>query len=190
MEGPEGPQGIEGPEGPEGPPGGAGATGATGATGTGATGPPGPTGPGGGGSTVESAFGSSTGGQVITLETEPGAIIAVPDNQLTSPNIIAANDGFTVLTAGRYRVSYSLLLLTSRVVSTRILLNGAPVDPSVLNGNLTGSYTNYDNEVLLDLAPGDNLQLAVVGPAGQTITLETGTSGATLQVIGLDVPGI
>jgi len=34
------------------------------------------------------------------------------------------------------------------------------------------------------------LQLAVVGPAGQTIVLEPGTTDATLQVIGLDVPGI
>ncbi|GAK08142.1 collagen triple helix repeat domain protein [Geomicrobium sp. JCM 19038] len=166
-EGPEGPQGIEGPEGPQGP-----------------------TGPGGGGSTVESAFGASVVGQIITLEGEPGAIISVPDFQLTSPNIIADNDGFTVLTAGRYRVSYSLLLLTSRVISTRVLLNGVPIEPSALNRNLTGSYTDYNNEVLIDLAAGDNLQLAAVGPDGTTITLEAGTTDATLQVIGLDVPGL
>ncbi|MBM7630910.1 BclA C-terminal domain-containing protein, partial [Geomicrobium sediminis] len=189
-EGPEGPQGIEGPEGPEGPAGGEGATGATGATGTGATGPPGPTGPGGGGSTVESAFGASVLGQTITLEGEPGAIIPVPDFQLTSPNIIAADDGFTVLEPGRYRVSYALLLLTSRVISTRVLLNGVPIEPSALNRNLSGSYTDYNNEVLIDLVAGDNLQLAAVGPEGTTITLEAGTTDATLQVIGLDVPGI
>ncbi|GAK05093.1 flagellar hook-length control protein FliK [Geomicrobium sp. JCM 19037] len=188
--GPEGPQGELGPEGPQGEIGPEGPQGEIGPEGPpgdpGPEGPAGPTGPGGG-SSINNAYGASITGQVITLSGGVGTVVEVPDEQLFSADLPMTTNSVTVNTPGRYRVSYAMKLLTSRAVSTRILVNGVPVPASILNGNETGSYVDYVNEVSLDLGAGDVVQLAVTGPDGSTLTLDPNNAGATLQVIGLDV---
>lgn len=179
--GPTGPTGATGPTGPEGPIGATGVTGATGATGpTGPTGPPGEPGPN---PTSTAGFAANTIGSIISTLLGP-APVPLPNAQVLSPDITVngTNTVFTVTTAGRYRISYQVNSTLALLVGSRLVINGSPYAPSVIQPVV--SLSSFKNEVIVDLAAGSTIMLQLFGLLGVT-TLLNNAAGATLMIIRL-----
>ena len=115
-----------------------------------------------------------------------GTPISMTDTQQKSTDIKASNDGTTITvdTAGRYLISYnvntSAPVLTG--VGTRLMINGAANDASVLIAALP--QTHFSNEILVNLKAGSTVSLQMFGIATAT-TLLPGSAGATLSIIRL-----
>ncbi len=186
--GPAGPAGPEGPTGPMGPPGTQGPTGETGPEGPigpeGPAGPQGPTGavgPTGTNTTATSAYAYASS-SVLTASPE-GIPVPLPSGQIlpTGITVDGTSTTFTVSVAGRYRISYAVNLTAALLLSTRIVINGTPNLASTVTPVL--NLSNYSNEIIVDLAAGDTVQLQVVG-LSVSLTLVDG-AGATLTIIRL-----
>lgn len=183
--GPEGPQGAIGPIGPAGAQGPAGDTGPEGLEGpTGPTGPAGAmgaVGPAGTNTTATSAYAYAS--DTILTATLAGVPVSLPNGQILPSGISVnpANTLFTVATAGRYRISYTVNTTVAIFLSTQIALNGV-VNPASIIDPVLG-LSNYSNEILVDLAAGTTVQLQLVG-ASINLTLTSG-AGATLMITRL-----
>ncbi|AME05574.1 collagen-like protein [Bacillus siamensis] len=176
-----GPAGTTGPTGPTGSTGAAGATGLTGPTGiTGATGAAGVTGTS---LTATSGFASNTGGGVVAVVIG-GTAISLPNDQNLSADITAnaANTMFTVAPAGRYYISYQINLAAGLLVSSRILINGAPPASSIIAPAV--SLANFTNSFIVNLTAGSTIQLQLFGLLGEAALLG-GSAGAALNIIRL-----
>lgn len=181
-EGDTGPTGLMGPAGAQGPTGDTGPVGLTGDTGpTGPTGPSGAVGPTGTNTTATSAYAYATG--VALTAIAGGTPVPLASGQIlpTGISVNAGNNLFTISTSGRYRISYAVNTTVALLLSTRIMINGAAVTASTVAPLI--SFSNYSNEILVDLAAGDTVQLQVTG-ASISLTLVTG-AGATLMITRL-----
>ncbi|MCR2026570.1 hypothetical protein NSA36_13575 [Anaerotruncus colihominis] len=111
-----------------------------------------------------------------------GTDIALPDDQLLdSFTATGGNTVFTVPATGTYLVSYSVSLTAALLLSSRILLNGAPLSGSVVSP--IAATNRFDNMQIVNLAAGDTLQLQLFGLLGAAV-LQGGT-GASLNVVRL-----
>lgn len=178
--GPTGATGATGVTGANGP---GGETGATGATGiTGATGPTGANGPN---PTATAAFAANTAGGTITI-LPTGTNVALASAQLLSADITVngANTVFTVLTAGRYRISYHVNTTLTVLMGTRIQINGVNSTPSTIAPLLT--LSRFSNEIEVNLAANSTISLQLFPPllAGVAVLL-SGGAGASLMIIRL-----
>ena len=94
----------------------------------------------------------------------------------------AANTVFTVNTAGRYRLAYTLNTSTALASGTRLLINGTPNQASTVAPSL--SLSHFSNEIIVDLNAGDTISLQMFGVIGSA-TLLPGAAGATLSITRL-----
>lgn len=113
-----------------------------------------------------------------------GTLVPLPNSQLFSPDITVngANTVFTVATAGRYQLSYSVNTTAALASGTRLLINGAPNTASTVAPVL--SLSHFSNEILLDLNAGDTVSLQMFGIASAA-TLLPNSAGATLSITRL-----
>lgn len=176
--GPTGPAGATGATGPTGATGSVGATGATGAAGaTGATGVTGIN------VTATSLFASSTAGASIVV-INAGTDVPLPNDQIipTGITVNGANTTFTVLTAGRYRLSYQVNTTVGLVAGTRLMINGVANTASTIIPTL--QLSSYSNEIMLDMVANTTVTLQLFG-IGATASLLSGGAGATLMIMRL-----
>ena len=111
-----------------------------------------------------------------------GTNVALPDNQVLDGFTAAGgNTSFTVPATGTYLVSYSVSITAALLMSSRILLNGAPLSGSVVSP--VAPVNRFDNMQMVNLAAGDTLQLQLFGLLGAAV-LQGGT-GASLNVVRL-----
>lgn len=187
LTGPTGPAGATGATGPAGGPiGPTGATGPTGPAGTaGTNGVTGPTGPTGANFTTTTSFAANTSTSTQITILSAGTDIPLPDNQVL-PAGITANVGstvFTVNTAGRYRISYSVNLTAGVLVGTRVVVSGTPVPASTINAVL--SLSSYKAEFITDLTVGATVVLQLFGALPVTLLTGSGSQGASLMIMRL-----
>lgn len=180
--GPSGPTGATGAVGATGGPGVIGVVGATGATG--ATGPTGATGTTGPNLTATAGYAANTTGTVITVLVA-GTNIALPSNQLLSPDITVngANTVFTVNTFGRYRISYYVNTTASLLMGTRLIINGAANTQSTIAPVL--SISSFSNEIEIDLGVGTTISLQMYATLLGVATLLNNACGASLLIVRL-----
>lgn len=209
LTGPIGPTGVTGPTGNNGPSGsigqsgaigvtgGSGLTGATGTIGitgfigstgfTGATGSTGFTGASGSSGalgpnpTATSAFAANTSGSSITVILA-GTLIALPDAQVTSPDITVngANTVFTINTTGLYRISYIINTTAALLLGSRLIVNGSPNTASTIAVGL--STSNFRNEININLVAGATVSLQLFGLLGTAVLLSS-SAGASLMIV-------
>ena len=180
--GPIGPTGATGATGSTGSVGAVGATGAVGAIGaTGGTGPTGATGPN---LTATAGFAANTSGSVITAVLG-GNTIALPNAQILSPGITvnAPNTIFTINTFGLYRISYHVNTTVSLLVSSRLLINGAPNTASTIAPLL--STSRFTNEIEINLGVGATISLQLFASIVAVATLLNNAVGASLMIVRL-----
>lgn len=188
LTGPTGPTGAAGATGPAGgPTGPTGATGPTGPTGTaGTNGLAGPTGPTGANFTTTTSFAANTTTGTPLAVVTSGTSIPLPDNQVLPIGITVngANTVFTVATAGRYRISYSVNLTAGVLLGTRVLVNSNPVAASSINAVL--SLSSYKAEFITDLTAGSTVELQLFGvTVSATLLTGSGSQGAALMIMRL-----
>lgn len=160
------PTGITGPTGPSGP---TGATGATGPTGTSIT--------------ATSAFAANTTGTTIAVILG-GTLVPLPSAQNIGPGITinAANDTFTVSTAGRYYITYQVNLTTGLLLGSRLIINGTANVASTITPVLT--LSSFNSDVIVTLAANSTIALQLFGLLG-TATLINNGAGAAVTIIRL-----
>ena len=89
---------------------------------------------------------------------------------------------FTVNTAGRYQLSYSINTTVALASGTRLLINGVANTASTVAPLV--SLSHFSNELLLDLNAGDTVSLQMFGIAS-VATLLPGSAGASLTLVRL-----
>lgn len=188
LTGPTGPTGAAGATGPAGgPTGPAGPTGPTGPTGTaGIDGIAGPTGPTGANFTTTTSFAANTSSAVALTILAGGTAIPLPDNQVLPAGITVngANTVFTVSTAGRYRISYSINLTAAVLIGSRVVINTTtPVPASTISAVL--SLSSFKAEFITDLAAGTTVELQLFGAATVSLLTGSGSQGAALMIMRL-----
>ncbi|SDN35275.1 C1q domain-containing protein, partial [Dendrosporobacter quercicolus] len=148
---------------------------------TGPAGDTGPTGATGAVATTTSGFASNSSATIIAILT--GALVPFPNSQNLSADIVpnGANTQFTINTPGRYFISYRVNTTVSLLITSRLMVNGSVVAPSVYSPAL--SVSSYSAEVVINIAAGDTIAVQLVG-ALVTAVLLAG-SGATLTIIRL-----
>lgn len=182
------PRGATGPAGSTGAAGLRGATGATGASGlrgatgaTGAAGPQGIMGPTGPAVTANSMSALNDTGAAINVILA-GTPVPLPNEQvLDSFTADTGNTTFTVPATGNYFISYNVKTTAALLLSTRILLNGAPLAGMTVAP--AAALNNYSAMRIAPLTSGDTLQLQLYGLVGAAVL--QGGNGASLTVIRL-----
>lgn len=176
--GPTGNPGIVGPQGPTGPAGGTGPTGVTGLPGPGATGPTGPTGaPGAQGPTGPTGAGNVTGptgangiaslfkSEDFLLQLNIGTPIAFNAQRYPNPippdyPIQSTPTTITLVSAGKYLVTYTIQGTVSVSTSISLFQNATPVPGSSIALDVTAAAALQESRsVLITAAAGDTLQL-------------------------------
>ncbi|WP_325175900.1 BclA C-terminal domain-containing protein [Paenibacillus profundus] len=94
----------------------------------------------------------------------------------------AANDTFTVSTAGRYYITYQINLTAALLVSSRLLINGAANVASTIVPIL--SLSSFNNDIIVTLTAGSTITLQLFGLLGAA-TLINNSAGAALTIIRL-----
>lgn len=176
-----GPTGVHGVTGATGP---TGATGVTGAVGpTGADGPTGPTGATGSNVTATAMYAGNTTGGIVAVVVG-GTDIPLPSAQILPADITSSGGDtiFTVLTAGRYRLSYHINTQLGLAAGSRLLIGGVPNTASTITPVVT--LSNFSNEVIVNLAANTTVSLQLFGVAA-VATLLGSAAGASLMMIRL-----
>jgi|GEM_PF-1143754 len=136
--------------------------------------------------TINDGFGSSTSfasnttGSVIAVVLG-GTDVPLPSNQSLGSNITVngANTVFTVGQTGRYRISYGVNTTAALLVSSRLMINGAPSAVGTIAP--VASVSRLAAEVIINLTAGDNISLQLFGLLG-VVTLLPGSQGAALVI--------
>lgn len=125
-------------------------------------------------------FAANTSGTLISVLLG-GTSIPLPDVKNLGADITAnaANTIFTVNAAGRYRLAYSVRLTAALLVSSRLTINGAQLDGSVLTPLL--ALSSLSAEVVVNLAAGDQISVQLFGLLG-VATLLSNSQGAALTI--------
>ena len=170
------------PMGITGPTGATGITGITGPTGaTGITGPTGATGATGIATTATSMSALNTAASTIAVVLGGTNVPLATQPYMDGFTANAANDTFTALTAGTYLITYDINTTDALTMSSRILLNGAPIANSIYAPVIAS--TSFYATFIQTLAAGDTLTMQLFGLLGAAV-LQTG-NGASLNVIRL-----
>lgn len=135
---------------------------------------------------INNSFGSSTGfasnttGSVIAVVLG-GTNVPLPSDQSLGSNITVdgTNTTFTVAQTGRYRISYGINTTAALLVSSRLMINGAPsvvgtIAPAVSASRLAA-------EVIINLTAGDAINLQLFGLLG-VVVLTPASQGAALTI--------
>jgi hypothetical protein len=128
---------------------------------------------------ASTGFASNTSAAVIAVILG-GTAVPLPNNQSLGANITVngANTLFTVAQAGRYRISYAVNTTAAVLVSSRILVNGAPSPAGTFTPTL--SVSRLAAEAVITLAAGDTVGLQLFGLLGAVVL--TGGQGAALTI--------
>lgn len=109
-----------------------------------------------------------------------GTNIPLPDYQIAKDIAINSSSTiFSITTSGVYRLVYHINLEERENVSTRLTLNGIPVEASVLHP--VAPENKFSAEVFLNLRAGDAISLQYFN-ADQAIPMQLGI-GATLSIV-------
>ena len=102
-----------------------------------------------------------------------------------SPDIRANADStvFTVDTAGRYLITYSINTAALLAGGTRLLINDAP-NPASTVAPSTVSLNHFSGETMVDLVAGNTVSLQIFGIT-DTVALLPNSAGATLSITRL-----
>lgn len=170
--GPSGPQGEIGPTGPQGDPGPTGPTGPTGADGAdGAD----------GGAISDWAYASNTSATTIAVILG-GTDIPLPNTQsLRAFTVNGANTTFTVSRSGTYHLAYSVRTTAELLMSTRLLVNGAPSAGTIDQPSVSTAVWNGD--AIKQLTAGDTLALQAYNLLGVVNLQGGGGTGASLSAM-------
>ena len=103
-------------------------------------------------------FAANTMGSTITVMLG-GVDIPFPNAQLLSSDIFVnmANNAFTIAKAGRYMITYRINTSANTSASSRLVLNGATVQGSVISP--TVSTSNFNSTTIVDIASGGILSV-------------------------------
>jgi hypothetical protein len=125
-------------------------------------------------------FASNTTGSVIAVILG-GTSVPLPSNQSLGSNVTinGANTEFTVLQTGRYRIAYGVNMTASLLVSSRLMLNGAPSAAGTVAPAL--AVSRLSAEVVLNLTAGDTIGLQLFGLLGAVI-LTPASQGAFMTI--------
>jgi len=190
-----GPTGETGPTGPQGIPGVAGATGPTGETGptgpqglpgvAGATGPTGETGPTGPTAGLN-AYGAKYSDTPQTLNISIGSQTQVPlANSMPNLNTTyTPANSITVAQAGTYEINYfsNLSAAVATTLTFAVRNNGTNIPSTIVSRVLSvGVGSIYNGSVIVTLAAGDVIDMAISALLAVGVTLGTGVN-ATLSV--------
>lgn len=111
-----------------------------------------------------------------------GTNVPLPSNQvLNGFTANGANDTFTATQAGTYMISYSIRTTAALMMSSQVLLNGAPLAGTTIAP--AAATDTYSASVIASLAAGDTLTLQLFGLLGAAV-LQSGT-GAALTAVRL-----
>ncbi|PEJ53655.1 MULTISPECIES: hypothetical protein [unclassified Bacillus (in: firmicutes)] len=124
------------------------------------------------------AFVTNSGGKVEV--TSKGTNITFPSFQYLGEGITInrANDRLTIEEPGNYFITYTVNLNLLLGVSSRILINGRPINASVIANEVNRSI--YSSQMILPLDAGDTISLQLFDFEGE-VTLLQG-AGATINV--------
>ncbi|RZK74627.1 MAG: hypothetical protein EOO92_16945 [Pedobacter sp.] len=130
--------------------------------------------------TSTSGYAANTSGSVIAVILG-GTDINFPNAQNLSSGITinGANTTFTVTNAGRYFITYKLNTTAALLLNSRILLNGSSLAGSVVSPAL--SISNFQSNVITDLAAGSTLRVQFYGLIGTAIL----SGDASISIIRL-----
>lgn len=145
-------------------------------------GPTGPVGPQGPILTPVIGYASNNAQPSIPI-TLTGTAIPLPDNQNLSPEITV--DGtdtvFTISQDGLYRITYSINIVTPKVIAAYLLVNGTPNDDSLIDSG--AAIAHLSSDIFLTVSGTTTILLisAIGDPLQGTIDLSAG-GGATLVI--------
>lgn len=118
-----------------------------------------------------------------------GTPIPLPSAQVFSADITpnAGNTVFTVVTAGRYRISYHVNTTAALLMGSRLVINGVNNTASTIAPVL--SVSSYENEIEVNLPANStiSLQLYPIVLAGVAVLI-SGGAGASLMIVRLSRP--
>lgn len=131
-----------------------------------------------GSSTPTLGYAGNTTGATIAVVLG-GTNIPLPSNQnLSDVTANGTNDGFTVASAGRYRIEYRINLTSAVMAGSRVNINGAASAPLVVTPST--STSSYDASAIVTLNAGDVVSLQLFGIIG-SVTLNS-NQGASLSM--------
>ncbi|CAH1193757.1 hypothetical protein PAECIP111893_00546 [Paenibacillus plantiphilus] len=113
-----------------------------------------------------------------------GTNVPLPNAQNIGAGITinAANEVFTITTAGRYYITYQINITTALLVRSRLIVNGAANLASTVTPIL--SLSTFNNDVILTLAANSTVSLQLFGLAALVTLLGNG-AGAAVTIIRL-----
>ena len=164
-QGPTGPTGLIGPTGPQG-----------------LIGSTGPTGPSAGLSAYGGRFNNTT--QIITLGIGTQSQIPLANTMPNRSVTYTTANSINISSAGSYEINYysnvSATVATTLTLSVRV--NGTNIPSATISRALSvGTGSIYSGSVIVTLAPGDVIDMAVSALLALGVTLGTGVN-ATLSV--------
>jgi hypothetical protein len=131
-------------------------------------------------------YAANTSGSVIAVVLG-GTSVPLPNNQIdhspATADVVAdvTNTVFTVGETGVYRLEYNVRLTTALLTGTQLLVNGAPLWPSMISP--TNPANEFSAHVIVQLTAGSTVQLQLFGLLGAA-TLQPG-AGASLTITRL-----
>lgn len=125
------------------------------------------------------AFAANNQGLSLPIDPVIPAVIPLPDVQMLGDiTVDGTNTEFTIAVPGMYRIAYFVNISPADEFASMLLINGTQYIPSMVD--IGGDVNTNATEVLVTLAAGDTISLALIG-ASATLTLSEG-SGAVLVV--------
>ncbi|GAA3399855.1 hypothetical protein GCM10020370_02000 [Paenibacillus hodogayensis] len=114
----------------------------------------------------------------------PTANIPFPNAQNLSADITVNNptaDTFTLNTAGRYLITYSVYPTLTLLTTFQLTRNGTGVPGTNINAAI-GIGIVY-NQVIININAGDLIRVQISATLAATITLASGTTAATISLV-------
>ncbi|XZF74557.1 BclA C-terminal domain-containing protein [Bacillus sp. AL-1R] len=124
------------------------------------------------------AFVTNSGGTVSVIN--EGTLVSFPSFQYIGEGITInqANDRLTVEAPGNYFITYTVNLNALLNVSTKILVNGRPINASAIVNEVNRSI--YSSQIILPLDAGDTISLQLFDFVGDVKLLQG--AGATINL--------
>lgn len=131
-----------------------------------------------------SGFAANTAGSVIAVLLG-GTNVPLPQAQDLGANVTVngSNDVFTVTQAGRYRISYRVNTTAALLMSSRIVINGAPSIPLTVTPIL--SVSSFAAEGIVTLTAGSTISVQLFGLIGAAVLLNN-AQGAALTITRIE----
>ncbi|BBI31926.1 hypothetical protein KCTCHS21_13250 [Cohnella abietis] len=119
----------------------------------------------------------------ITL-LNPTVNIPFPNAQNLSAGITVNNptaDTFTINTAGRYHITYSLYPTLTLLTSFQLFRNATAVPGTQVNAAI--GIGMVFNQIIINITAGDTIRVTANASLVATVTLGAGTAAATVSII-------